>query len=406
MVRMNDNFAKLASSYLFVEISRRVTAFQDAHPGQEVIKLGIGDVTKPLPASVIEAFHAGVAEQAHRDTFRGYGPERGYEFLRSAIADVDFASRGCTIHPDEIFVSDGAKCDTGNFQELFAVDSTIAVPDPVYPVYVDSNVMAGRAGEAADGRYSGIRYLDASPQNGFVPEPGETDADLIYLCFPNNPTGSTANRSQLQAWVDHARSSGSIILYDAAYEQFIRDEEIPHSIFEIPGARDVAVEFRSLSKTAGFTGVRCAYTVVPRTLEIAGPNGKQHAVWDLWNRRQSTKFNGVSYPVQRAAEAVFTETGQREIRELSDFYLKNAALIRSTIKKAGYHFTGGTNSPYVWVETGGDSWDFFERILQEAGVVVTPGSGFGRNGQGFVRFSAFNDYERVAEAMERVARVL
>jgi len=405
VARINDNYSKLASSYLFAEIGRRVQDFQASHPQREIIKLGIGDVTRPLPQTVVRAFHSGVDEQADSASFHGYGPDRGYGFLRDAIVETDFAPRGCEIEPDEVFISDGAKCDTGNFQEIFASDSSIAIPDPVYPVYIDSNVMAGRTGAFDAGRYSGVDYLDATPANGFVPEPG-TSADIIYLCFPNNPTGSTASRDQLSAWVDHARTTRAIILFDAAYEQFIRDDDIPHSIFEIPGAREVAVEFRSLSKTAGFTGVRCAYTVVPKSVELEGPDGRRHRAWDLWNRRQATKFNGVSFPVQRAADAVFSPEGQAEIRELSDYYLVNAGLIRSTVEAAGYRTTGGINSPYIWVETGTDSWDFFDRLLSEAGVVITPGVGFGRNGEGFVRFSAFNDHEQVEIAMDRISGIL
>lgn len=407
MVRINSNFTKLASSYLFIEIARKVEVFQKAHPDRPVIKLGIGDVTHALPHSVIEAFHAGVDEQAEDASFKGYGPERGYEFLRDAISEIDFRSRGCPIDPDEVFVSDGAKCDTGNFQELFAPDLTIAIPDPVYPVYVDTNVMAGRTGEWKDGRYEGITYLDATAANGFVPSPptgpsAGRPADLIYLCFPNNPTGATASVPQLEEWVTYARNNRAIILFDAAYEQFIRDESIPHSIYEIAGARDVAVEFRSLSKTAGFTGTRCAYTVVPKSLKAWDADGSEHSVWDLWNRRQTTKFNGVSFPVQRAAAAVFTSTGQREIRALSDHYLENARIIRETMESIGFTCTGGVNSPYVWVETGVDSWGFFDRMLEEAAVVVTPGAGFGTNGEGYVRFSAFNHQPRVEEAMRRV----
>jgi len=407
MVRINSNFTKLASSYLFVEIARRVEEFQKAHPDRPVIKLGIGDVTRALPQSVIEAFHAGVDEQATDASFKGYGPERGYEFLRNAISEIDFRSRGCSIDPDEVFVSDGAKCDTGNFQEIFAQDLSIAIPDPVYPVYVDTNVMAGRTGEWKDGRYEGITYLDATAANGFVPSPptgppaGQAP-DLIYLCFPNNPTGATATVPQLEEWVAYARKNRAIILFDAAYEQFIRDDEIPHSIYEVPGAREVAVEFRSLSKTAGFTGTRCAYTVVPRALKAWDSEGSEHGVWELWNRRQTTKFNGVSFPVQRAAAAVFTPAGQREIRAHSDYYLENARIIRQTMESMGYACIGGVNSPYVWVKTGVDSWGSFDQLLEEAAVVVTPGVGFGTNGEGYVRFSAFNQREQVEEAMGRV----
>ncbi len=402
MLRINDNFNRLQASYLFVEIDRRVDAFTAKNPDADLIKLGIGDVTMPLPPSVIREFHRGVDEQASADSFQGYGPGRGYDFLREAIAQVDFASRGVSVSPDEIFISDGAKCDSGNFQEILSPDATVAVPDPVYPVYVDSNVMAGRAGVWKEGRYDRLVYLDGTPENGFVPSPPSKPVDAIYLCFPNNPTGAVATAAQLSAWVEYARSHRSIILFDAAYEQFIRDPSIPHSIFEIEGADEVAVEFRSLSKTAGFTGTRLAYTVVPQKLTGTDSDGRSHAIWDLWNRRQSTKFNGVSFPVQRAAAAVFTEEGQREIQELSSYYLENARLIRSAMEEVGYRCFGGENSPYVWVESGGDSWEMFSRLLEKAAVVVTPGAGFGTCGEGFVRISAFNDREKVTAAIERL----
>ncbi len=406
MIRINDNYTKLASSYLFVDIARRIEAFQETNPSRDLIKLGIGDVTRALPNEVIRAFHEGVDEQGDDTTFKGYGPEQGYAFLRRKIAETDFAPRGCPVTAEEIFVSDGAKCDTGNFQELFATDIRVAVPDPVYPVYVDTNVMAGRTGGGNNGRYDSLHYLDGTPENGFVPAPPEEELDLIYLCFPNNPTGAVATREQLAAWIAYARRHGAILLYDAAYEQFVRDDSIPRSIYEIDGATEVAVEFRSLSKTAGFTGTRCAYTVVPKGVTAAGEDGKAHSIWELWNRRQSTKFNGVSYPVQRAAAAIYSQTGQRQIRELSDYYLENARQIRSTMDSLGYACTGGENSPYVWIETGTDSWAFFDRILNEAAVVVTPGVGFGRNGEGFVRISAFNHKEKVTEALERIATAL
>ncbi len=406
MIRINDNYRKLKKSYLFVEIARRVNAFEASHPDTPIIKLGIGDVTRSLTPSVVDAFHAGVTEQGTDKAFRGYGPEQGYEFLRSAIASTDFAARGCAIEPDEIFVSDGAKCDTGNFQELFATDIRVAVPDPVYPVYVDTNVMAGRAGDWIDGAYDGLVYLHGTEENGFVPSPPQESVDLVYLCFPNNPTGSVASREQLAEWVAYARENKALILFDAAYEAFIRDEAIPHSIYEIEGAREVAVEFRSLSKTAGFTGTRCAYTVVPRDVKVHDSDGGEHSLWDLWNRRQSTKFNGVSYPVQRAAEAVFTPKGQAEVRNLADYYLANAALIRTTMTELGYSCTGGTNSPYVWIRTGKDSWGFFDDILTRAGVVITPGAGFGNQGEGYVRISAFNHRDKVEEALSRIRSAL
>ncbi len=406
MIRINDNYRKLKKSYLFVEIARRVSEFQQDNPDTRIIKLGIGDVTRALPKSVIAAFHEGVDEQSADETFRGYGPEQGYEFLRSAIAQSDFAPRGCDIAADEIFVSDGAKCDTGNFQELFASDSTVAVPDPVYPVYVDTNVMAGRTGVFRDGAYEGLRYLHGTEENGFVAPPPDEPVDLVYLCFPNNPTGAVATKEQLAEWVAWAKERRALILFDAAYEAFIRDETLPHSIYEVDGAREVAVEFRSLSKTAGFTGTRLAYTIVPRDLRAADAEGEMHPVWDLWNRRQSTKFNGVSYPVQRAAAAVFTPEGRREVRELSDYYLANASLIRETMSDLGYSCTGGENSPYVWIRTGTDSWSFFDSVLRKAGVVITPGAGFGAGGEGYVRISAFNHREQVEEALARIRSAL
>jgi LL-diaminopimelate aminotransferase len=404
MIRLNKNYSKLQASYLFVEIARRVNEYVAANPDRPVIRLGIGDVTQALPPSVIRAFHEGVDEQASAKTFRGYGPEQGYAFLREAIAEADFNSRGCGISPADIFVSDGAKCDTGNFQELFADDIRIAVPDPVYPVYVDTNVMAGRTGTAKNGRYDGLIYLEGTEENGFVPSPADLPskgADLVYLCFPNNPTGATASRAQLEAWVEWALRQGSLILFDAAYEAFVTDPSIPRSIYEIPGAEKCSVEFRSLSKTAGFTGTRLAYTVVPGTIEVDGLKLR-----DMWNRRQSTKFNGVSYPVQKAAAAIYTPEGKKETKDLIDYYLGNAAIIRKAMSDVGYKIWGGVNGPYVWVKTGEDSWTTFDRILKEASVVITPGSGFGRMGEGFIRISAFNDREKVVEATARIIKAL
>ena len=404
MIRLNSNYDKLQASYLFVEIARRVADHAAAGPERKLIKLGIGDVTRPLPPSIIKAFHEGVEEQADAAAFKGYGPEQGYGFLREAIAENDFASRGCAISADDIFVSDGAKCDTGNFQELFADDIIVAVPDPVYPVYVDTNVMAGRTGESENGRYQGLVYLEGTEENGFVPQPEdlpESGADLIYLCFPNNPTGTTASREQLGRWVDWAKAAGSLILFDAAYEAFITDPDLPRSIYEIPGAETCAVEFRSFSKTAGFTGTRCAYTVVPSAIEIDGVKLR-----DMWNRRHSTKFNGVSYPVQKAAAAIYSEEGTRETRELIRYYLDNAAIIRKAMNDVGFETWGGENSPYVWVKTGEDSWSTFDKLLSEADVVVTPGSGFGNMGEGFIRISAFNDREAVEEAVGRILSAL
>ena len=402
MIRINENFDKLQSSYLFSEIARRVRDYQATNPPRRIIRLGIGDVTEPLPTACIAAMHRAVDEMAVASTFRGYGPEQGYDFLREAIARHDYQSRGADIAPDEIFVSDGAKCDTANIQELFARRLRIAIPDPVYPVYVDTNVMAGRTGAARNGRYSGLVYLACTSRNGFVPAPPARPVDLVYLCFPNNPTGATATRAQLADWVAYARANRALILFDAAYEAFIRDPSLPHSIFEIAGAREVAIEFRSFSKTAGFTGTRCAFTVVPKTCLAYTAAGEPRPLHPLWNRRHTTKFNGVSYPVQRAAEAVYSPEGQAQVRALNDFYLGNAALIRQTMKQLRLPVAGGENSPYLWVRTRDDSWQFFDRLLKEAQVVTTPGAGFGRCGEGYIRISAFNSRENVEEAMVRL----
>ena len=402
MIRINENFDKLQSSYLFSEIARRVRDYQATNPPRRIIRLGIGDVTEPLPTACIAAMHRAVDEMAVASTFRGYGPEQGYDFLREAIARHDYQSRGADIAPDEIFVSDGAKCDTANIQELFARRLRIAIPDPVYPVYVDTNVMAGRTGAARNGRYSGLVYLACTSRNGFVPSPPSRPVDLVYLCYPNNPTGATATRAQLSDWVAYARANRALILFDAAYEAFIRDPSLPHSIFEIAGAREVAIEFRSFSKTAGFTGTRCAFTVVPKTCLAYTAAGEPRPLHPLWNRRHTTKFNGVSYPVQRAAEAVYSPEGQAQVRALNDFYLGNAALIRQTMKQLRLPVTGGENSPYLWVHTRDDSWQFFDQLLKEAQVVTTPGAGFGRCGEGYIRISAFNSRENVEEAMARL----
>ena len=403
MALVNENYLKLQSSYLFSEVARRVREYEATKPPRKIIRLGIGDVTEPLPAACVEAMARAVAEMGRRETFRGYGPEQGYAFLREAIAEHDFKAHGCDIEADEIFVSDGAKCDTGNFQELLAADAKIAVPDPVYPVYVDTNVMAGRTGAAEDGRYAGLRYLESNKENGFVPEPPRGERfDAVYLCFPNNPTGATATRAQLAAWVEWARDCGALILFDAAYEAFIRDEAIPHSIYEIESAREVAVEFRSFSKTAGFTGTRCAFTVVPKNCMARTAAGEAVALHGLWNRRHTTKFNGVSYPVQRAAEAVYSPEGQAQCRALIDGYLANAKAIRAKLESLGHACVGGENSPYVWAQAGEPSWDAFDRLLRGHQIVTTPGAGFGRCGEGYIRFSAFNSPETVAEAMARL----
>lgn len=406
MIYINENYTKLTASYLFSDIARRVSAFQSENPDKKIIRLGIGDVTEPLPEAVVAAFHQGVDEMADATTFRGYGPEQGYEFLRELIAREDFQSRGADIAADEIFISDGAKCDTGNIQELFATNIRIAVPDPVYPVYVDTNVMAGRTGSSIDGRYQGLVYLEGTKANGFIPNLPKEPVDLIYLCYPNNPTGATITKAQLKAWVDYARTHQALILYDAAYEAFIRDPELPRSIYEIEGAREVAIEFRSLSKTAGFTGTRLAFTVVPKTCMAYDKSGNAHSLHSMWNRRHTTKFNGVSYPVQKAAAAVYSPAGRAQTRALVDGYLHNAARIRQEMTALGYDCVGGENSPYVWIDGKMDSWGFFDMLLTKAGVVCTPGAGFGACGAGFIRISAFNSLANVEEALERIRLVL
>ena len=406
MIKINENYRKLQASYLFSDIAKRVAAFQKENPDKEVIKMGIGDVTLPLADVCIKAFHKGIDDLADKATFKGYGPEQGYDFLRSAIAEHDFQSRGADISADEVFVSDGAKCDTGNFQELFSPDAVIAVPDPVYPVYVDTNVMAGRSGDFVNGRYSRFIYLDSTEANNYVPDLPKEKADVIYLCFPNNPTGATATKEQLKKWVDYAKENKSLILFDAAYECFIRNPELPKSIFEIPGADEVAVEFRSFSKTAGFTGVRCGFTVVPKKCKVYDADGNIASLHAMWNRRHTTKFNGASYPVQCAAAACYTPEGQVQIKEKTDYYLGNAAIIKKAMVQLGYSCTGGDNSPYVWVNTKTDSWAFFDKLLHEYGIVCTPGSGFGSCGQGYVRFSAFNSRENTQKAMDKLVKSL
>ncbi|WP_404425368.1 LL-diaminopimelate aminotransferase [Nibricoccus sp. IMCC34717] len=406
MIRINENYTKLKASYLFSDIAKRVNAFVAANPDKPVIRLGIGDVTEPLPQVCIDALHAGTDELSKRASFKGYGPEQGYAFLREAIAQHDYTARGCKIDADEIFVSDGSKCDCGNIQEIFSADTRLAIPDPVYPVYVDTNVMAGRTGANIDGRYQGITYLDSTPANGYVPAVPSVATDLIYLCFPNNPTGAVATRAQLAAWVAYAKQNKAILLFDSAYEAYIRDPQIPHSIYEIEGARDVAIEFRSFSKTAGFTGTRCAYTVVPKSLVAFDAAGNAHPLHALWTRRHTTKFNGVSYPVQKAAAAIFTDLGKQQVRAMTDFYLGNAALIRQAVTSWGFSCVGGDNAPYIWVNTGRDSWEFFDLLLNKAQVVCTPGAGFGKCGEGHVRISAFNSRENVEKALERIKQVL
>jgi LL-diaminopimelate aminotransferase len=405
MATINDNYLKLKAGYLFPEIARRVNAFAQANPSAKIIRLGIGDVTEPLPQACRDAMIKAVEDMGDRSTFKGYGPEQGYAWLREKIAERDFQARGCDVSGEEIFISDGSKCDCGNILDIFGNNNTIAVTDPVYPVYVDTNVMAGHTGDANEvGEYAGLVYLPINAENNFTAKIPDTKVDLIYLCFPNNPTGAVATKEHLRAWVDYARSHKSIIFFDAAYEAYITDPQIPHSIYEIEGAKECAIEFRSFSKNAGFTGTRCALTVVPQNLKGKAADGSDVELWKLWNRRQSTKFNGVSYIVQRGAEAVYSPEGQSQIQELIGFYLENAQIIREKLTAAGLDVYGGVNAPYVWVKTpqGLSSWDFFDKLLQVCHVVGTPGSGFGACGEGYFRISAFNSRENVVEAMKRI----
>jgi LL-diaminopimelate aminotransferase len=406
MATINDNYLKLKAGYLFPEIARRVNTFAQNNPDAKIIRLGIGDVTEPLPEACRKEMVKAIEDMGDRASFKGYGPEQGYTWLREAIAKYDFQARGCQIDADEIFVSDGSKCDTGNILDIFGNDNTIAVTDPVYPVYVDTNVMAGHTGEANEkGEYEGLVYLPITAENNFTAQIPSQKVDLIYLCFPNNPTGAVATKEHLKAWVDYARSHGSIIFFDAAYEAYITNPDLPHSIYEIEGARECAIEFRSFSKNAGFTGTRCALTVVPKTLTAKAADDSDVELWKLWNRRQSTKFNGVSYIVQRGAEAVYSEEGQTQIKTLVGFYLENAKIICDRLTEAGLAVYGGVNAPYVWVKTPNNlsSWDFFDKLLQTCNVVGTPGSGFGAAGEGYFRISAFNSRENVEEAMKRIA---
>ncbi len=404
MTTINTNFLKFPGIYLFQEVARQVAAFKKTGPDKRVISLGIGDVTQPLAKAVIEALHKATDEMGKAETFRGYGPEQGYPFLREAIAKHDYQDRGINVDASEIFVSDGAKCDVGNFQELFSCDSIVAVTDPVYPVYVDSNVMAGRAGDFADGRWNRIVYLPCTKENGFMPELPKEHADIVYLCFPNNPTGATITRKALEAWVAWAKREGSLILYDAAYEAFIEEEDVPHSIYEIEGARDVAVEFRSFSKTAGFTGLRCGFVVVPSTLTVSDGNGGRVALKPEWSRRVATKYNGCPYIVQRAAEAVYSDEGQKEIWAAIAVYKKNARLMTEKLESYGLKVYGGKNAPYLWVRApeGYDSWGFFHLLLEKACIICTPGVGFGAAGEGYVRMTAFGSPADTAEALERI----
>lgn len=407
MARMNDNYLKLAAGYLFPEISRRVGVFTDANPSADVIRLGIGDVVLPLAGAVRQAMHDAIDEMATTEGFRGYGPSEGYDFLREAIVANEFAPRGVTIDPDEVYASDGSKCDSANIQEIFADDCSLAVSDPVYPVYVDTNVMAGRTGDPDDqGRYAGITYLPCTEESGFLPALPDERVDLVYLCSPNNPTGTVATKEELAKWVEWARANESILLFDAAYERFITQDHLPHSIFEIDGARECAIEFRSFSKTAGFTGIRCAYIVIPKELQGRDAKGEPVSVARLWSRRTNTKFNGIAYPVQRGAEAIYSAEGAKEVQANVDYYMANAGLIKEGLSKAGFTTFGGVNAPYVWLKTpeGVDSWGFFDQLLDKAHVVGTPGSGFGACGEGYFRLSAFGMREQVEEALARIAK--
>ncbi len=405
MAHINHNYLKLPGSYLFSEVARRIRAYSEAHPDREIIKLSIGDVTRPLAPAVIQALHAAVEEQAQAETFHGYGPEQGYDFLRCAIVEQDFRARGVEIDKDEIFISDGAKSDCGNIGDIFSADNVVAVCDPVYPVYVDTNAMAGRAGDydARRGGWSRIVYMPTTAENGFVPALPDKTVDLVYLCSPSNPTGTALNRAQLQTWVDWANEHDAVILFDAAYEAFITQDDVPHSIYEVEGAKTCAIEFRSFSKTAGFTGTRCGYAVVPKALVRDGASLNA-----LWNRHQTTKFNGTSYIVQRGAAAVYTSEGQRQIRADIDYYRSNAQTIKAGLTEAGLEAFGADNSPYVWAKTPGNlgSWEFFDLLLDRANVAVTPGAGFGPSGEGYIRMTGFGDAEDTRRAVERIRSVL
>ena len=407
MVKVNADYLKLKAGYLFPEISRRITEFSSKNPNADLIRLGIGDVTEPLPLACREAMKAAIEEMGTEDGFRGYGPEQGYKWLREIISENDYISRGCEISAEEIFVSDGSKCDSSNILDILGKENKKAVTDPDYPVYDDTNVMTGRTGEANSvGEYKGLSYIPINSENGFEASIPKDKFDLIYLCFPNNPTGAVATKEQLVSWVKYAKENNSLILFDAAYEAFIKDESIPHSIFEIEGARDCAIEFRSFSKNAGFTGTRCAFTVIPKSLK--GKAGIETVdLWSLWNRRQSTKFNGVSYVVQRGAEAVYSTEGKIQIKKLVSFYMDNAEIIKSNLTAAGFEVFGAVNAPYAWIKTPKDmsSWDFFDFLLEKANVVGTPGSGFGAAGEGYFRLSAFNSRENVEKAMERIVKL-
>ncbi len=406
MININENFLNLQDSYLFSTVNKKVVEFQKNNPNKKIIKLGIGDVTRPIVPSVLEAMHKAVDELGKVETFRGYGPEQGYEFLREKIAEFDYKKRGIEISIDEIFVSDGAKCDCGNIGDILGVNNKVAITDPVYPVYLDTNVMAGRSGKynQETGMFENIIYMPANSENNFIPELPSEVPDMIYLCFPNNPTGTTLSKQELKKWVDYARANKALILFDSAYEAYISEDNVPHSIYEIEGAKDVAIEFRSFSKTAGFTGVRCAYTIVPKNLKGYTKDGKEILLNPLWNRRHGTKFNGVSYPVQRAAEAVYSEEGQKQIKENINYYMNNAQIIKEGLQETGFTAYGGVNAPYIWLKIpqGLTSWEFFDKLLNEVNVVGTPGVGFGPSGEGYFRLTAFGTKENTIEAINRI----
>ena len=406
MIIINENFLNLQDSYLFQTIAKKVAEFQTNNPDKRIIKLGIGDVTRPIVPAVVEAMHKAVDEMGNPETFRGYGPEQGYEFLREKIVENDYLKRGVSLSSDEIFISDGAKCDCGNIGDILGLDNRVAITDPVYPVYLDTNIMAGRGTNfnKENGKFDKIIYIPATADNNFIPEFPKEVPDMIYLCFPNNPTGTTLSKAELKKWVDYAKENKSLILFDSAYESFIQEEDVPHSIYEIEGAKEVAIEFRSFSKTAGFTGIRCAYAVVPKALKGYTKQGEEVILNKLWNRRQGTKFNGVSYPVQRAAEAIYTEEGQKQIKENIAYYMNNAKIIKEGLIEAGFTVYGGVNAPYIWLKVpeGLTSWEFFDKLLNEANVVGTPGVGFGPSGEGYFRLTAFGTMENTIEAIARI----
>ena len=408
MTLVNEHFLKLPNNYLFSDIAKKVNAFKVSHPKTDLIRLGIGDVTRPLPQASIEAMHKAVDELANKETFHGYGPEQGYDFLIDAVIRNDYAPRGVYLEPGEVFISDGAKSDTGNIGDILRHDNSIGVTDPIYPVYIDSNVMCGRAGILEDGRWSNVVYLPCLSENNFVPEIPDRRIDILYLCYPNNPTGTVISKAELKKWVNYALENDTLILYDAAYEAYIQDPDIPHSIYEIKGAKKVAIEFRSFSKTAGFTGVRCGYTVVPKELTAATLEGERIPLNRMWNRRQCTKFNGTSYITQRGAEAIYTPEGKKQVKAIIQYYMANARIMKEALESTGLKVFGGENAPYLWVKTPGEvnSWKFFEQMLYEANVVGTPGVGFGPSGEGYIRLTAFGERADCEEAMKRIRKWL